>query len=71
MKIYCFWLCKRIGVPFMVDSAEVVAKCPFCDLTPEDEGSHFESGHLRRVCAEDLIIMENEWIKNKLGLRIH
>ena len=77
MKIYCFWLCKKIGVPFMVDSVEIVAVCPFHSserpLIDEDTGerywNHFEDGHLRRVAAEDLIIMENDWIKQRLGLR--
>ena len=73
MKVYCFWLCKTIGAPFMVDSVDVVTVCPFHSDEPpmSDYVNHFEDGHLRRIFAEDLIIMENAWIKKQLKLEMY
>ncbi len=63
MTYYCFWECKKIGAVFLVDSVEVVERCPFHvndePETDEDTGypypNHFEDSHLRRVFSEALI----------------
>jgi hypothetical protein len=63
MSFYCFWECTILGMTFLVDTVEVVERCPFHaddppmidDDTELPYSDHFEDGHVRRVFSAKLL----------------